>query len=103
MVVQPEPSAETWIWNADAYAASQLSWTPQTVAEPPRSTCSHCGSLNALDQRVPVFPSTALDAGKVAFSMDEAVAVLPWAALAVQHVEPPIVLKGWNSQSEERY
>ena len=26
----------------------------------PRSTLSHCGSLNALDQRVPVLPSTAL-------------------------------------------
>ena len=43
----------------------------------PRSTSSHCGSLNALDQRVPVLPSTAADAGNDAFSTDDAVAVLP--------------------------
>src|SRR6516164_751539 len=40
----------------------------------PRSTSSHCGSEKALDQRVPVFPSTAFDAGKPEFSSDEAVA-----------------------------
>jgi hypothetical protein len=50
--------------------------------EEPRSTSSHCGSEKALDQRVPVFPSTALAAGKLAFSVEEAVAVLPCAMLA---------------------
>jgi len=39
---------------------------------------SHCGSLNALDQRVVVLPSVALDAGEAAFSVDEAVVGLPW-------------------------
>src|SRR5947209_18249304 len=48
------------------------------LAELPRSTWSHCGSEKALDQRVPVLPSTAADAGKVAFSVEEAVAVFPW-------------------------
>ena len=47
-------------------------------AEAPRSTWIHCGSLNALDHRVVAFPSTALAAGSVAFSVDEAVAGLPW-------------------------
>src|SRR4051794_15839300 len=47
------------------------------VAVAPRSTCSHCGSLNALDQRVPVSPSTAAAADEAAFSEEEAVAVLP--------------------------
>ena len=35
-----------------------MSTTRLSVADAPRSTCSHCGSLNALDQRVPVLPST---------------------------------------------
>ncbi|GAA3422072.1 hypothetical protein GCM10018952_70900 [Streptosporangium vulgare] len=49
------------------------------VALAPRSTWIHCGSLNALDQRVPALPSTAADAGKATvLSEDEAVAVLPW-------------------------
>ncbi len=52
----------------------------------PRSTSSHCGSEKALDQRVPVLPSTALEAGKLAFSVEEAVAVLPWAMLVVPQV-----------------
>jgi hypothetical protein len=43
----------------------------------PRSASSHCGSENALDQRVPVFPSTAFDAGNDALSSDDAVAGLP--------------------------
>ena len=62
-MVQFVPSAEVWIWNAVAYAASQfrVTWAIEAVA--PRSTCSHCGSENALDQRVPVLPSTASDAG----------------------------------------
>src|ERR1700751_6066293 len=48
------------------------------VACAPRSTCNHCGSLYALDHRVPVLPSTAALAGVPAFSVDEAVAGLPW-------------------------
>jgi hypothetical protein len=71
-------SAETWIWKAVAYAASQLRTTWTTVAGAPRSTCIHCGSLNWLDHRVPELPSTAADAGVPAFSTDEAVAGLFW-------------------------
>src|SRR6478736_875840 len=52
----------------------------------PRSTSSHCGSEKALDHRVPVFPSTAFEAGKLALSVEDAVAVLPWAILAVPQV-----------------
>ena len=37
--------------------------TRQIVDADPRSTCSHWGSLAALDQRVPALPSTAADAG----------------------------------------
>ena len=44
----------------------------------PRSTDSHCGSLKALDHRVPVLPSTALPAAVPAFSADDAVAGFPW-------------------------
>jgi hypothetical protein len=58
------------------------------VTLPPRSTCSHCGSLNALDQRVPVLPSTAAEAGVPAFSVDEAVAGRPCAALVVPQPPP---------------
>ena len=76
-MVQVVPSGEVWIWNAVAYAASHCSTTWVTDAVAPRSTCSHCGSLNALDQRVPVLPSTAFDAGNDAFSTDDAVAGLP--------------------------
>jgi hypothetical protein len=47
------------------------------VAVAPRSTCSHCGSLNWLDQRVPALPSTALAATVPAFSTEDAVAGLP--------------------------
>src|ERR1035437_4045050 len=49
----------------------------------PRSTSSHCGSLAADDQRVPVLPSTAAEAGVPAFSIDDAVAVLLSATLVV--------------------
>ena len=36
----------------------------------PRLTVIHCGSANALDQRVPMDPSTALDAdNEAAFSV----------------------------------
>ena len=44
------------------------------VCVAPRSTCSHCGSLNALDQRVVMFPSTAFEAGYPAACTDDAVA-----------------------------
>src|SRR5579859_2048107 len=53
----------------------------------PRSTWSHCGSLNRLDQRVVRLPSTAKLAVVPAFSADEAVAVLFKATFAV--VQPP--------------
>jgi hypothetical protein len=76
-VVQVEALADVWIWNDLAYAASQFSETELIVAVAPRSTCSHCGSLNALDHRVPVLPSTAALAGVPAFSLLDAVAVLP--------------------------
>ena len=76
-MVQLLPSAETWIWKAFAYAASHCSTTWLIVAVAPRSTCSHCGSLNWLDQRVPVLPSTAAAAGTPPFSVDDAVAGLP--------------------------
>ena len=42
----------------------------------PRSTSSHWGSENCEDQLVPVLPSTALDAGVPALSVEEAVAGL---------------------------
>src|SRR6266851_4594661 len=71
--VQFVPSGDVWIWNALPYAASHCSTTWVIEALAPRSTCSHCGSLNALDQRVAVLPSTAFAAGNVAFSTDDAV------------------------------
>src|SRR5689334_21283402 len=50
----------------------------------PRSTVIHCGSLKALDQRVPVLPSTAAAGGKApAFSLDEVVTGRFSARLAV--------------------
>jgi hypothetical protein len=51
--------------------------TWQKVWLDPRSTWSHCGSEKALDQRVPVLPSTAAEAGVPAFSVDDAVAGCP--------------------------
>ncbi len=78
IVVQLDALADTWIWYAVAYAASHCSRTWVTLAVAPRSTCSHCGSLNADDQRVPALPSTADAAGNVpAFSDDDAVAGFP--------------------------
>src|SRR5260370_24189590 len=77
IVVQFTASGDVWIWNAVAYAASHCSTTWVIEALDPRSTCSHCGSENALDQRVFGFPSTAFAAGNVAFSVDDAVAGLP--------------------------
>src|SRR5215469_12300344 len=46
------------------------------VCVEPRSTWIHCGSENCDDQRVPVFPSTAFEAGNAELSRDEAVAGL---------------------------
>src|ERR1017187_6042564 len=74
MEVQVDPSGEVWIWNAVAYAVSQFRVTWQIDWVEPRSTCSHCGSLKALDQRVPRLPSTAAEAGGPAFSVEDAVA-----------------------------
>src|ERR1035437_5667900 len=71
MEVQVDPSGEVWIWNAVAYAVSQFSVTWQIDWVEPRSTCSHCGSLKALDQRVPRLPSTAAEAGGPAFSGED--------------------------------
>src|SRR5215475_5206578 len=86
MLVQVELSVDTWIWNAVAYAVSHCRVTPQMLCADPRSTSSHCGSENALDQRVPVLPSTAAEAGKLAFSKEDAVAVLFSATLVVPQV-----------------
>src|SRR5712691_6755812 len=64
----------------------------------PRSTSSHCGSLNPLDQRVDRLPSTAFEAGKVAFSSEDAVAGRFRATLVVPHVPPLLPApKTWNS------
>src|SRR5882757_5414757 len=101
MFVHVVPLAEVWIWYAVPYADSQLRPTPQMVCDAPRSTCSHCGSVNRLDQRVPVLPSTAAEAGKlVAFSVEDAVAVLPCAALVVLHAADTVPPYTWNSHSE---
>jgi hypothetical protein len=59
IVVQLVASFEVWIEYAVAYAASQVSTTCWSVSTAPRSTCSHCGSLNRLPQRVVVSPSVA--------------------------------------------
>ena len=87
-MLQVEPSGETWIWKAVAYAASQSRVTSQMDWLEPRSTCSHCGSAKALDHRVLVFPSTAADAGNDEFSRDEAVAGWFSAASVVLHPDP---------------
>jgi hypothetical protein len=72
-----EAFVDTCTEKAVAYAASQLTWTWSTVYVAPRSTCSHCGSLNWLDHRVPALPSTAAVAGKAADSLDDAVTGRP--------------------------
>ncbi len=64
---------EVWTWYALAYAASQVRTTEVMVSVAPRSTWSHCGSAAAEDQRVPVLPSTAAEAGVPPFSVEEAV------------------------------
>jgi len=66
------PLAEVCSWKDFAYAFSQYSLTCEIVADWPRSTWIHCGSLKALDQRVPVvLPSNAAAAGVPAFSSDD--------------------------------
>src|SRR5580704_3867947 len=52
----------------------------------PRSTSSHCGSENALDQRVVRFPSVALDAGQLGPCIDDAVVGWCSAIFVVPHV-----------------
>src|SRR6266702_5373308 len=73
MVVQVTPSGDTWIWYAFAKAFShcRTTWVIEWVA--PRSTWSHCGSLNALDQRVAVLPSVAPVAEKPVWTDDAVV------------------------------
>src|ERR1700750_2079145 len=74
IVVHVVPSLEVWIWYALPYALSHWSTTWLIVAVAPRSTWIHCGSLNWLDHRVVVSPSTALEAAQASPSVDEAVA-----------------------------
>src|SRR5450432_3315819 len=103
MVVQVEPSVDVWIWNAVAYAFSQSRVTWQMDWAEPRSTSSHCGSENALDQRVPRFPSVASAAGNDALCVDDAVVGWFSARLVVpQMPDPPPEPepKTWNSQRE---
>src|SRR5882762_3013593 len=89
MVVQVTPSGDTWIWYAFAKAFShcRTTWVIECVA--PRSTWIHCGSLDALDQRVAVLPSVAAAAVKPAWS-DDAVVGLP----SARFVPPPPLLPG---------
>src|SRR5262245_2495595 len=78
MSVHADPSADVWILNDLPDAVSQFRTTVSMVSVAPRSTCSHWGSLKALDQRVPVLPSVAFEAAEPAFSVEEAVVGLPW-------------------------
>ena len=78
-MVQVAPSAEVWSWYARPKAASQVRVTWLIRYDWPRSTWIHCGSLNALDQRVPALPSVALAAPSVAFSTEDAVVGRPCA------------------------
>src|SRR5579859_7422586 len=64
----------------------------------PKSTCSHCGSLKALDQRVVRLPSTARFAVVPPFSTDEAVAVL----LSATFVVPQAAAAGLTMLATER-
>jgi hypothetical protein len=100
IVVQVLPSVEVWSWYAVAYAPSHRSTTWQMLWLLPRSTRIHCGSLKALDQRVAVFPSNAADAGVPAFSVDDAVAGRPAAALAVPQAPDVSSPMTWNSHRE---
>src|SRR5579871_4080820 len=66
--------------------------TWQTFWLEPRSTWSHCGSLNWLDQRVVRLPSTAAAAGYAALSSDEAVAGWFSARFVLVLQAPPVAL-----------
>src|SRR5712691_1996825 len=91
MEVQFVLSLETWIWNAVAEAVSHCKTTWLTVAVDPRSTCSHCGSENTLDQRVPVLPSVAAEAAVPAFSAEGAVVGWPWDSRVAAWARPAVV------------
>src|SRR5260370_34845733 len=93
MVVQFVPSAEVWIWNAVAYAVSQTSVTLQIGWLEPRSTRSHWGSENALDHRVPVFPSVAAEAGNEALWGEDA--VVGWLRARLAGPQPPPRSRSW--------
>jgi hypothetical protein len=99
MVVQVVALGETSMRYAVAYAASQFSRIRLIVAVPPRSTWSHCGSLNWLDQRVVARPSSAA-AGALPPSCDEAVTGLNSEIGVPPGVVGPVVPKTWNSHSE---
>src|SRR5258706_15474301 len=71
------PSEETWMLYAAAIAACQAMEKPLIGALAPRSTWSHCGSLQAEDHRVVSEPSMAAEAGVLALSTDDAVASAP--------------------------
>src|SRR5258707_1005276 len=82
---------------------------PQIACDVPRSTWSHCGSENCEAQRVPVFPSTAAEAGNVAFSSDEAVAgwfsatlVVPQDAALARDPVPALILSTLASSAKIR-
>src|SRR3981081_459321 len=89
MVVQFTASGDTWIWYAFAAAAShcRTTWVIECVA--PRSTWSHCGSLNALDHRVAVLPSVAPAAEKPLWT-DDAVVGLASARFVPPPPPPPV-------------
>jgi hypothetical protein len=72
----------------------------QIVVGLPRSTWIHCGSLNALDHRVPTLPSKAAAADSPASWTEEARGGLFNATLVAPHVPPDIVPNTWNSHSE---
>jgi hypothetical protein len=77
-----------------------LSTTRLIVAVPPRSTCSHCGSLNWLDHRVVVRPSSAA-AGALPPSHEEADTCANSEIGVPDGGGPvPVVPKTWNSHSE---
>src|SRR5947209_7293017 len=97
MVLHVVASVDVWIWNALAYAVSQFSTTRLMEWVEPRSTWIHCGSLNALDHRVPVLPSVAALAGYAPLSVEDAVVGLPWDSRLLVPAGDPLTM---NSQSE---
>src|SRR5690349_2629234 len=75
IVVQgPEVDSLTCRSYLPLEADSQLSTTRETGCEVPRSRRSHCGSENALLQRVDMEPSMALSGVFSEFSDDDAAA-----------------------------